>query len=159
MNIGQPIFTLQEAAQLLKVCVKTLRRVIDHGMLKTFKVGRQWRIRASAIDEYQQRLEDDFVSANLKSRSGAGKKRCIRSASVTSVGRANWLSATRFVFKSAMRRRMLKSATIWMKVWFSRASLLKRFGLYYCAVACSTAASTPSASKWCGGTKKCRSGR
>jgi excisionase family DNA binding protein len=56
------ILTLKEAAASLKVCVKTILRLIERHDIKAFKVGRQWRIRVSAILEYQTRYEEDFLA-------------------------------------------------------------------------------------------------
>ena len=65
MSKEQTILTLKEAAGRQKVCCKTLRRDIDIGKLRAFRIGRQLRIRESALEEYQKRLEDDFVSGGL----------------------------------------------------------------------------------------------
>ncbi len=54
--------TLREAADSLRVCEKTLRREIDKGDLLAFKLGRQWRLRPKAIEDYQKRRENDFRS-------------------------------------------------------------------------------------------------
>jgi excisionase family DNA binding protein len=43
------VYTLQEAAQHLKVSTKTLVRLIKRGELPAFKVGRAWRLREEEL--------------------------------------------------------------------------------------------------------------
>ena len=56
------ILTIEQAATYLKVCDKTVRRLIRNKKLKASKVGRSWRIRKQDIGEFlhetQNRLED-----------------------------------------------------------------------------------------------------
>jgi excisionase family DNA binding protein len=54
------ILTLKEASLFLKICTKTMLNLIECHAIKAFKVGRQWRIRKSAIDEYLSGFEDDY---------------------------------------------------------------------------------------------------
>lgn len=61
MNLQQGLLTLREAAMLLRICMKKLRGIIAKGELKAFKVGRQWRIRVAALEEYQAMLEAKFA--------------------------------------------------------------------------------------------------
>ena len=49
------IYTVMQAAQYLKVCDKTVRRLIKANKLTASKVGdRSWRIRKTDIDMYLQ---------------------------------------------------------------------------------------------------------
>ena len=49
------IYTIEECADLLKVSVSTVRKLIASGELKAFKVGGQWRIRKEDLDSYIDR--------------------------------------------------------------------------------------------------------
>src|SRR5262245_26300242 len=49
---------LLQAAQLLNVCVKTLRREICRGKLNALRIGRVWRVRVSELNSYLTRLEE-----------------------------------------------------------------------------------------------------
>lgn len=53
------VYTLQEAAERLKVSTKTLVRLIQRGALPAFKVGRAWRLR-----------EDDLIAWAKQQRKG-----------------------------------------------------------------------------------------
>ena len=46
------IFTIAQTAEYLKVCDKTIRRLIAKKELSASKVGKSWRIRKSDIDDY-----------------------------------------------------------------------------------------------------------
>lgn len=47
------IFTIAQAAEYLKVCDKTVRRLIKSNQLIASKIGnRSWRIRKADIDDY-----------------------------------------------------------------------------------------------------------
>lgn len=47
------LFTVAQAAEYLKVCDKTIRRMIKANKLTAFKIGsRAWRIKKSDIDLY-----------------------------------------------------------------------------------------------------------
>ena len=48
------IFTIAQTAEYLKVCDKTVRRLISKKELSASKVGKSWRIRKSDIDDYLQ---------------------------------------------------------------------------------------------------------
>ncbi len=56
-QIGRLAVDIHEAGRILGVCGRTIRREIDRGNLKAFKVGRVWRVRVAAIGEYMARLE------------------------------------------------------------------------------------------------------
>jgi excisionase family DNA binding protein len=44
------VYTILEAAKLLKVSDDTIRRLIKTGELDAVKVGNQWRIKKSSVD-------------------------------------------------------------------------------------------------------------
>lgn len=48
----QDVVTIKELADFLKVSVITIRRAIDSGELKAFKVGKAWRIEKEAVLEW-----------------------------------------------------------------------------------------------------------
>jgi excisionase family DNA binding protein len=46
------LYTLTEAAEMLKVSVDTIRRMIKRGELDAVKVGGQLRIKAASLQKY-----------------------------------------------------------------------------------------------------------
>ncbi len=50
--MSDEILTVSQAATYLKVCDKTVRRLIAKKELKASQVGKSWRIQQSAIDAY-----------------------------------------------------------------------------------------------------------
>ena len=44
------VFTIEEVADILKVSVDTIRRMIKNGELEAFKVHRQYRIRKEVLE-------------------------------------------------------------------------------------------------------------
>lgn len=46
------LMTIAQAAEYLKVCDKTVRRLISRQELAASKVGRSWRIQKIDIDKY-----------------------------------------------------------------------------------------------------------
>ncbi|MBR0156888.1 MAG: helix-turn-helix domain-containing protein [Clostridia bacterium] len=51
--MDEELFTVAQVAQYLKVCEKTVRRLISNNKLVASKVGdRAWRIRKDDIDVY-----------------------------------------------------------------------------------------------------------
>lgn len=46
------IITIKELAEFLKISVLTVRRAIDAGELKAFKVGKAWRVEREAVIEW-----------------------------------------------------------------------------------------------------------
>lgn len=46
------ILTVAQAAEYLKVCEKTVRRLISNKELSASKVGKSWRIQKSDIEKY-----------------------------------------------------------------------------------------------------------
>lgn len=51
----EEVFTLVEAAQRLKVSVRTLRRLVLAGTVRGFQVGRQWRLQERDLQLYIDR--------------------------------------------------------------------------------------------------------
>lgn len=49
---GTEFLTIDEAAQYLKVCRKTLYRLLRNGSLRGYRVGRQWRLRRDDLAEW-----------------------------------------------------------------------------------------------------------
>ena len=50
--MSDSILTVAQAAEYLKVCEKTVRRLISKQQLAASKVGRSWRIQKVDIDRY-----------------------------------------------------------------------------------------------------------
>lgn len=48
------LLTLEEVADILRVSIQTVRRMIDDGELKARKVRGQWRILKTDLEEYIQ---------------------------------------------------------------------------------------------------------
>lgn len=44
--------TIKEAAAMLSICERTIRREIDRGRLRAYRIGRAIRIRVSDIEAY-----------------------------------------------------------------------------------------------------------
>ena len=49
---------LPEAAHMLGVCTETIRREINRGRLRAFKIGRVWRVRITELNAYMKALEN-----------------------------------------------------------------------------------------------------
>ena len=58
LTMTDEIYTLDEAAEKLKVHPITIRRAINRGELKAFHVGDKLRIRKVALDEYIRQQEE-----------------------------------------------------------------------------------------------------
>ena len=52
------VLTLEQVAELLDVSERTIMRQIKAGKLKAFKVGKSWRFREEAIEEYIKNQEE-----------------------------------------------------------------------------------------------------
>lgn len=52
------IFTVPQTAAYLKVCDKTVRRLIDKKILTASKVGSSWRIQKKDIDFYLKETQN-----------------------------------------------------------------------------------------------------
>lgn len=59
---GEQVYTIEEAARILKVNPRTVNRMIARGEIRANKVGRQYRIPRSEIEKFldggQQKKED-----------------------------------------------------------------------------------------------------
>lgn len=49
--------SLEEAAQMLGCCKRTIERERDSGHLRCFRLGRHWKVRVSELHSYIARLE------------------------------------------------------------------------------------------------------
>jgi excisionase family DNA binding protein len=65
------LLTLAEAAELLQVSIRTLQRMIRNKKLPAFKVGGQWRIRESQLQQWVEHRESSIVSDNDEEGNGA----------------------------------------------------------------------------------------
>lgn len=50
--MSDSLMTIAQAAEYLKVCDKTVRRLITRQELAASKVGKSWRIQKADIDKY-----------------------------------------------------------------------------------------------------------
>ena len=50
--MSDTLLTISQAAEYLKVCDKTVRRLINKKELLASKVGNSWRIKKDDIDQY-----------------------------------------------------------------------------------------------------------
>lgn len=57
------LLTLSEAANLLQVSTRTLQRMIRNGELPAFKVGGQWRVRETQLQQWVESREGSIVEA------------------------------------------------------------------------------------------------
>lgn len=60
------LLTLSEAAQLLQVSTRTLHRMIRSGDLPALKVGGQWRVRETQLEQWVQHRENSVVDTIKK---------------------------------------------------------------------------------------------
>ena len=51
-NIKEPLLDSRQAAAILKVHPRTLQRLVHRGQIRAVHVGKLWRFKASAIDEW-----------------------------------------------------------------------------------------------------------
>ena len=51
-SMSDSLMTIAQAAEYLKVCDKTVRRLITRQELTASKVGKSWRIQKTDIDKY-----------------------------------------------------------------------------------------------------------
>lgn len=67
--------SLEEVAEMLQVSERTIIRQINAGKLKAFKVGKSWRFRREAVEEFMREQEaaaldddeeDGFYSLGLR---------------------------------------------------------------------------------------------
>jgi excisionase family DNA binding protein len=52
MIVQEQVYSIDEAARILKVNPKTIRRMIERGEIRSHKVGRQHRIPRSEIEKF-----------------------------------------------------------------------------------------------------------
>ena len=52
MDVEERLLTVAEVADVLRVSTMTVYRLIQRGELAALRVGRSYRIRASALDDY-----------------------------------------------------------------------------------------------------------
>ena len=52
------LLTLDEAAEVLQVSKRTVRRMVDQEEFPAFKVGGQWRVRESEVAKWIQGLSE-----------------------------------------------------------------------------------------------------
>ena len=57
------ILTFAEAAEILKISAKTLRRLIVSGQLRAGKLGATWRVRSDDLDAFMEKLTCPSTSA------------------------------------------------------------------------------------------------
>lgn len=51
--VAEPeLITIEEAAQYLRVCEKTLYRWLRDGKMRAYRLGRRWRFRRVDLDEW-----------------------------------------------------------------------------------------------------------
>jgi excisionase family DNA binding protein len=55
----EPLLTLEEVVVYLRVHPRTVYRLVHSGEIPAVRVGRQWRIRRSALDAWLERRVDD----------------------------------------------------------------------------------------------------
>ena len=66
------IMTIEEAAQLLGVSVKTFNKVLHSQSIPARKIGREWKFsRQALIDWIGAGRSDEFYRENTESRNGA----------------------------------------------------------------------------------------
>jgi len=56
-SIGE-LYTPAEVAEYLKIAEKTVKDFLRNGRLKGVKVGKEWRIKASALKDYVEGLDE-----------------------------------------------------------------------------------------------------
>jgi excisionase family DNA binding protein len=62
------LLTLADAARLLQVSTRTLHRMIRSGDLPALKVGGQWRLRESQLQQWVEHRETSAVVGRKKNR-------------------------------------------------------------------------------------------
>ena len=61
------LLTLSEAARLLQVSTRTLHRMIRSGDLPALKVGGQWRVRETQLQQWVEQRETSAAVARKRS--------------------------------------------------------------------------------------------
>jgi len=49
---SEEFLTAKDVAEILKISVKTARKMMQNGDIKGFKVGREWRVSTEKFNEY-----------------------------------------------------------------------------------------------------------
>jgi excisionase family DNA binding protein len=57
-NMEDELYTIVQVAEYLKVCDKTVRRLIKKKLLCASKVGGSWRIKFSEIERYLKNTQN-----------------------------------------------------------------------------------------------------
>ena len=57
------LLTLREAAKVLQVSPRTVRRMVDQKDFPAFKVGGQWRVRENEVTKWIQSLSENIDKA------------------------------------------------------------------------------------------------
>lgn len=60
-------YTVDEIAEVLEVSIKTIRRYIYSGKIGASKIGGQWRINQSQLDDYIKSTSSEHVCSNTHS--------------------------------------------------------------------------------------------
>jgi excisionase family DNA binding protein len=55
-NLFEPLLDSIEAAELLKIHPKTLQKMARKGEITAIQIGRLWRFRASALNEWLEKI-------------------------------------------------------------------------------------------------------
>ena len=55
----EKVFNVKQVSEYLQISTKTILGYIKNGKLKAFKVGREWRIRETSLNEFIQALEKE----------------------------------------------------------------------------------------------------
>lgn len=70
--MSDPILTIKDVADYLKVNERTIYRLAASGDLPGFKVGNSWRFKKSELDQYIS-AQHNRVSVNEKMKSASSK--------------------------------------------------------------------------------------
>jgi len=57
----ETLLIIEQVAQQLQVSTRTVRRLMDTGELKAFRIGKRWRFTQSEIDYYIKRQQGDML--------------------------------------------------------------------------------------------------
>lgn len=63
MNTFEPLLTAEEAAQHLRIHVKTLQRLAREQRVPSVRMGKYWRFRLSALDRWVSAQQNEFQPA------------------------------------------------------------------------------------------------
>lgn len=50
------MLTVEEVSEILRISVQTVRRLIDDGQLRAYRVRGQWRVKKEDLDDYLRRI-------------------------------------------------------------------------------------------------------